>query len=50
MIVNLYNRQQYGIDSTSRTCDCGNQEWHGDPDGKQCKHLIALRKWVKDNG
>lgn len=50
MIKNLYNNEQYGIDSTSRTCDCGNQEWK--MEGKNfhgCKHIRKIREWIKRN-
>jgi hypothetical protein len=48
MIQNLYNNERYGIDSTSRRCDCGDFEWRREGiDIGGCKHVKAIREWLK---
>ena len=50
-IRNSYSGEIYGVDVVARRCDCGNHEWKRegkDPHG--CKHVRAVRRWIKENG
>ena len=49
-MVNGYTRETYGVDHIARKCDCGDHEWrHEGNELEYCKHVKAIRNWVREN-